>query len=133
MTGWWVTIIATTVRCIPILPSPIYVSLQVGPKPFEGFVHLPSHPQLIDLYRRVTVFRHVVLYPECCRLLGHFWLSNLQLAGGRWRGGTDLEAHDPCGSEFQNAGHFSSPTELSMFENQNSGLFREKQYSSLRK
>ena len=45
-------------------PSPIYVSLGVGPKSFERFVHLPGHPQLVDLYRGVTVFRDVVLYPE---------------------------------------------------------------------
>ena len=64
MTGRQVTIIAAISPCIPLLPSPIHVSLRVGPKPFEGLVRFPSHPQLIDLYRRVTVFHDAVLHPE---------------------------------------------------------------------
>ena len=55
-----------------LLPSPIHVPPRVGPKPFEGLVHLPGHPQLIDLYRRVTVLRDLVLYPEPRRRPGIF-------------------------------------------------------------
>ena len=52
----------------PKSPSPVYVSLGVGPKPFERLVRLPSHLQLVDLYQGVAVFRDVVLYPErLCR------------------------------------------------------------------
>ena len=38
----------------------------------EGLVYLPGHPQLIDRYRRVTVFRDLVLYPERRRRSGIF-------------------------------------------------------------
>ena len=63
-----VIIIATFPYCSLRSPSPIYISLDIDPKPFEGFVHLPAHPQLIDFYRRVAVFRDVVFYPErLCR------------------------------------------------------------------
>jgi len=57
-------VIFVVLSLYPKSPSPVHISPGVGPKPFEWFVHLSRHPQLVNLYRRVTVFCDVVLHPE---------------------------------------------------------------------
>ena len=92
-----------TVGFLPLtitrLPPPIYVSLGVGPKPFERLVRLSGHLQLADLYRRVAVLRDVVLYPE--RLCRPGMFCTIQRLVDEWLGGDEqrensyLETHDP--------------------------------------
>jgi len=57
-------VIFVVLSMYPKSPSPVHISLGVGPKPFEWLVHLSRHPQLVNLYRRVTVFCDVVFHPE---------------------------------------------------------------------
>ena len=83
----------------PKLPSPVYVSLGVGPKSFERLVRFPGHLQLVDLYQGVAVFCDIVLYPERLCRPGIFLTIQLpisdRLVGDEQRKGSDLEIHDP--------------------------------------
>lgn len=45
-------------------PPPIHISLGVGPEPLKWLVHLPAHPQLINLYRGVAVLGDIVFHPK---------------------------------------------------------------------
>ena len=134
MTSWRVTIIVNMTRRIPLLPSPTYISPRVGPKPFEGLAHLPGHPQLINLYRRVTVFRDLVLTLNVVAGWGYFCLFGVQRASGRWREDTDLGVHEPR-RECQKAGHPSGFKSCLTFDvrESNPSLSRRKRYNSLRK